>query len=289
MAFISTDSAEWRALKKLKELGLKSTDIAHHEEDESDFKIQHIDAKSTDCNTHNVSNFQTTPGSTIPIPLATFVQCIEPSPDKGWKLCFSSLYNIESCGFSGNNQQETQNICCFQTIDPSLDLITPSGKPKTKRKSRGNYDLDPQNSYTPARRHSNTFINSITITEKDLGARTWDLLKDFLNQKGIEKHSIVYTLSGIPHSTFNRLINDPKSQPNKETLFKIGIILRLTIAEIKELLESAGLSFRPSDKRDNIIKKCFEKEIFNISDVNQCLWNNNVEEMKFGLFDRLNR
>ena len=95
MAFMFPDSAEYRALTKLTELGLKTTDIACHKEDESDFKIQHSDDKSTDCNTYNVSNFQTTPGSTIPIPLATFVQYIESSPDKGWKLCFSFLYNIE--------------------------------------------------------------------------------------------------------------------------------------------------------------------------------------------------
>ena len=288
MAFISTDSAEWRALTKLKDLGLKTTDIACHEEDESDFKIQHIDDKSTDCNTHNVSNFQATPGATIPIPLATFVQCIESSPDKGWKLCFSFLYNIESCDFSGNNQQETQNLCYFQSIDPSIDLTTPSRQPKTKRKSRGNYKLDPKNSYTPARRHSDTFINSITITEKDLGVPTWDLLRDFLNRKGIEKHSIVYTLSGIPHSTFNRLINDKNSQPKKDILLKLGIVLQLNIEEITALLESAGFAFRPSDKRDIVIKKCFQEEIFNISDVNQCLWNNNVALLDFGNFDRLN-
>jgi hypothetical protein len=145
-----------------------------------------------------------------------------------------------------------------------------------------------ESNFTLAKKRDEIFINRLTITEEELGASTWELLRSYLNNRGITNNSYVYTLSGIPHSTFNRLIDNKKSQPNKETLFKIGIILRLTIDEIKELLESAGLTFKPSGKRDNIIKRCFEEEIFNIWDVNQCLRNNNVEEMEFGFFDRLN-
>ena len=56
-----------------------------------------------------------------------------------------------------------------------------------------------------------------------------------------------------------------------------------------ELLESAGYAFNPSDKRDIVVKKCFEKKVFNIIDINNCLSNNNVKLMEFGNFDRLNR
>ena len=295
MAFMSSDSEEYRALTKLAELGLNSRDITNYEEyDDAELELAPIENKTADNNiTNKAIDNSIRPKDTTVIPISTFVQCTEISPGKGWRLCFHSLYNIETNISFTDNRHDNQTLWIHQAILPSSDIPQQIGKskPKTKRGRHRQYQLLPgsESSFTLAKKRDDIFINRLTITEEELGASTWELLRSYLNDRGITNNSYVYTLSGIPHSTFNRLINDPKSQPNKETLFKIGIILRLTIAEIEELLKSAGLAFRPSDKRDNIIKKCFEKEIFNISDVNQCLWNNNVEEMKFGLFDRLNR
>jgi hypothetical protein len=295
MAFISTDSAEWRALKKLRELGLRSTDITNCEEyDYAELELAPIENKTADNNISDKAiDNPISPKDITFIPISTFVQFTEVSPDKGWRLCFHSLYNIETDISFTDNRHDNQTLRFYQAIHPSSDIpqLVSKSKSKTERGRRGPYKLlsGSESNFTLAKKRDEIFINRLTITEEELGASTWELLRSYLNNRGITNNSYVYTLSGIPHSTFNRLINNKKSQPNKETLFKIGIILRLTIDEIKELLESAGLTFKPSDKRDNIIKRCFEEEIFNIWDVNQCLRNNNVEEMEFGFFDRLNR
>jgi hypothetical protein len=294
MAFISTDSAEWRALKKLRELGLRSTDITNYAEyDDAELELAPIENKTADNNISDKAiDNPISPKDITFIPISTFVQFTEVSPDKGWRLCFHSLYNIETDISFTDNRHDNQTLKFYQAIHPSSDIpqLVSKSKSKTERGRRGPYKLlsGSESNFTLAKKRDEIFINRLTITEEELGASTWELLRSYLNNRGITNNSYVYTLSGIPHSTFNRLINDPKSQPNKETLFKIGIILRLTIDEIEELLESAGLTFKPSDKRDNIIKKCFEKEIFHIYDVNQCLRNNKVEEMNFGFFDRLN-
>ena len=277
MAFILPDSAEWRALTKLEELGLNSEYI-------TDFQLELPEQKHIE---DNVTKHNFSPQDVIP--LATFVQYIDATPDKGWKICFHSLYNIH---FPENPQQHAQTHCLYQTFDPSQGLpstLPKDSNPKPKGTHRGSYRLDPHNTYTPAKRVDPIFINRIVVTEEEIGITTGKLLRTFLNKKGLDKDAIVYELSKIPPSTFNRLINNHNSIPKKEILFKIGIILNLTLDEMTELLESAGYAFNPSDKRDIVVKKCFEKKVFNIIDINNCLSNNNVKLMEFGNFDRLNR
>lgn len=158
-------------------------------------------------------------------------------------------------------------------------------KPKRKGKKRGEYRLDPTNSYTLAKQHDEFFLNRITIKESDLSRNTWQLLFDFLEERHNMKASIAYILANIPAATFHRIRT---AKPKKETLLKLGIIIQLTLEEMVQWLESAGLAFNPSDKRDALIKKCFQEGVLNPLDINKLLYSEHLKCMKFGNFNRLN-
>ncbi len=151
--------------------------------------------------------------------------------------------------------------------------------------ARGEYRLDPTNAYKPARRSGDVFVNRITVGEDELSPTTWTLLFDFMRKRHDVKPSVVYTLADIPPATFHRIRN---KQPKRETLFRLGVILQLTLEEMEQLLASAGFAFNTADKRDMLLKKCFTERVLNIDDVRRVLYNGGVETMEFGNFARLN-
>ena len=172
-------------------------------------------------------------------------------------------------------------------IIPRSD-IDPSGETLLRFHSvyRCQYRIDPRNTYQTAPHRDWLFTTRITVKENELSENTWDLLKKFMRDRHDLKPSIVYRLADIPAATFHRI---GTVQPNKETLLRIGVVLQLTVDEMTELLASAGLAFNPSDRRDALIKKCFERNLLNLYNFTQKLKDENVAEMKFNtkLLDRL--
>ena len=144
----------------------------------------------------------------------------------------------------------------------------------------------PRNSYQTAPHRDSLFISRITVQESELSESTWDLLMKFLRDRHNLSQAIVYRLADIPPATYHKIRKTP---PTKETLFRIGVVLQLTIDEMTALLASAGLAFNPSDRRDALIKKCFQERILNLKDFTEKLKDENLAEMKFNtkLLDRL--
>lgn len=145
----------------------------------------------------------------------------------------------------------------------------------------GKYRLDPTNSYFPAR-HCDFAVSKITVKEDELTESTGELLNAFMRKRQNLKPSIVYRLADIPAATFHR-IGKRKVQPKKETLLKIGVVLQLTLEEMTEFLASAGFAFNPSDKRDVLIKKCFQERVLNLQDITQRLDGEGLDKMDFNL------
>lgn len=185
-------------------------------------------------------------------------------------ICFNSIYclrTVDTFGTDGKSEDE--------------------GEKKKGRvgKKRGEYRLDPTGSYVLARHREDYFLNQITVKESELSETTWQLLCRFMRERQNLKHSVVYRLAQIPAATFHRIRTSP---PQKEILLRLGVILKLTLDEMIQILESSGLAFNPSDKRDVLIKQCFEKQSLNPYDINKVLYKENLKEMKFGNFDLLN-
>ncbi len=152
----------------------------------------------------------------------------------------------------------------------------------------GKYRLDPTNSYFPAR-HCDFAVSKITVKEDELTESTGELLQAFMRKRQNLKPSIVYRLADIPAATFHR-IGKRKVQPKKETLLKIGVVLQLMLEEMTDFLASAGFAFNPSDKRDVLIKKCFQERVLNLQDITQRLKGEGLDKMDFNLelLDKMN-
>ena len=166
-------------------------------------------------------------------------------------------------------------------IIPRSD-IDPSGETLLRFHSvyRCQYRIDPRNTYQTAPHRDWLFTTRITVKENELSENTWYLLKKFMRDRHDLKPSIVYRLADIPAATFHRI---GTVQPNKETLLRIGVVLQLTVDEMTELLASAGLAFNPSNRRDVLIKKCFQERLLNLYDLTQKLKDEELDEMKFDL------
>ena len=145
----------------------------------------------------------------------------------------------------------------------------------------GKYRLDPTNSYFPAK-HCDFAVSKLTVKEEELSESTWELLQAFLRKRQGLKPSIVYRLADIPAATFHR-ISKRNFHPKKETLLKIGVVLQLTLEEMTDFLASAGFAFNPSDKRDVLIKKCFQERVLNLQDITQRLEGEGLDIMDFNL------
>ncbi len=186
-------------------------------------------------------------------------------------ICFYSFYHVASHEREGASQTRW-----FTVLHEREESTQTKDKDKV-----GKYRLDPTNSYFPARRCS-FVVSKITVKEDELSKSTWELLNAFLQECHNLKPSLVYRLAGIPAATFTRIRNR-KVQPKKENLLKIGIVLKLTLNQMTDFLASAGFAFNPSDKRDVLIKKCFEERVLHLQDITQKLEDEKLDKMDFNL------
>lgn len=170
--------------------------------------------------------------------------------------------------------------------DPDRAVVASSPKKAKIGRSRGEYALDPRGIYKLAEKKTEIFLNRITIAENELGKSTWELLVSYMKNRHDMGHSLAYRLANVPSTTFHR-IRERECCPSKDTLFKLGVIIQLSLDEMERLLGSAGYSFCVSDKRELLIRKCFTEGVLNPSDVNFVLHNNNVRALEFGKLEKL--
>lgn len=198
-------------------------------------------------------------------------------PDGKRMLCFNTVYALP---WLESSTSCTENVASEPGQRHNMAYCLRAGR------SRGEYRLDSTGQYRLAKYATPVVLNKISINEDELGASTWELLSQYMRDRHDMKHSLAYTLANIPHNTFHR-IRDPRSQPSKENLLKLGVIIQLSLEEMKKLLESAGLTFNPSNKRDCVIKQCFEKGALHPLDINKVLYREKQTLMDFGNFERL--
>ena len=81
----------------------------------------------------------------------------------------------------------------------------------------------------------------------------------------------VYNKVHIDRRLFSKIRNDKNYHPKKETIILLGLSLELSENEIEKLLDSASYSLPKNNHYDLIIRFCFIKKIYKISDVNDLL------------------
>lgn len=83
--------------------------------------------------------------------------------------------------------------------------------------------------------------------------------------------SDVYNKVHIDRRLFSKIRNDRNYHPSKETILLLGLSMELTEEEIEKLLDSASYSLPRNNHYDLIIRFCFMKGIYKLTDVNDLL------------------
>jgi len=82
----------------------------------------------------------------------------------------------------------------------------------------------------------------------------------------------LYTRAWIDRRLYSQIMGERNYQPAKNTAIAFGLGLHLNLSDMELLLGGAGLSINKTSEFDIIISFCLEKEIFDISTVNQLLF-----------------
>lgn len=92
-----------------------------------------------------------------------------------------------------------------------------------------------------------------------------------IDERGIRKDSEVYTRAFIDRRLFSDIRCKKNYRPKKVTVLSLGLALELNLAEMKDLLETAGYALSSSSRYDIIIQFCIEHGIYSILDVDDIL------------------
>ncbi len=81
----------------------------------------------------------------------------------------------------------------------------------------------------------------------------------------------IYKGANLTKQTFSK-IKKPGHIPKKRTVLALAISMELSIDDTKDLLESAGQAFSPSDKVDLAVQYCMDHGIYSILEVERILF-----------------
>lgn len=107
-------------------------------------------------------------------------------------------------------------------------------------------------------------------------------LKDLLAESGC-KASVVYKRAEISKQLFSRIINNEDYQPSKSTVIQLALGLQLDLPQTQKLLEKAGYMLTRSSKADLAVRYFIERKIFNITLINESLYDRGLPLLKTGL------
>ena len=114
--------------------------------------------------------------------------------------------------------------------------------------------------------------------EKTFSEYLLDLLKE---RKG--KDSEVYKRAEVSKQLFSKILNNPDYQPTKSTVIQLALGLQLDLPQTQKLLEKAGYALTRSSKTDLVVKYYIERKIYNVTFINEALYDCGLPLLKTGL------
>lgn len=114
--------------------------------------------------------------------------------------------------------------------------------------------------------------------EKTFSEYLLDLLKE---RDG--KDSEVYKRAEVSKQLFSKILNNPDYQPTKSTVIQLALGLQLDLPQTQKLLEKAGYALTRSSKTDLVVKYYIERKIYNVTFINEALYDCGLPLLKTGL------
>ncbi len=114
--------------------------------------------------------------------------------------------------------------------------------------------------------------------EKTFSEYLLDLLKE---RSG--KDSEVYKRAEVSKQLFSKILNNPDYQPTKSTVIQLALGLQLDLAQTQKLLGRAGYALTRSSKADLVVQYYIERKIYNVTFINEALYDCGLPLLKTGL------
>ena len=97
------------------------------------------------------------------------------------------------------------------------------------------------------------------------------------------KDSEVYKRAEVSKQLFSKILNNPDYQPTKSTVIQLALGLQLDLPQTQKLLEKAGYALTRSSKPDLVVKYYIERKIYNVTFINEALYDCGLPLLKTGL------
>lgn len=114
--------------------------------------------------------------------------------------------------------------------------------------------------------------------EKTFSEYLLDLLKE---RDG--KDSEVYKRAEVSKQLFSKILNNPDYQPTKSTVIQLALGLELDLVQTQKLLGKAGYALTRSSKTDLVVQYYIERKIYNVTFINEALYDCGLPLLKTGL------
>ena len=124
-------------------------------------------------------------------------------------------------------------------------------------------------------------LKSLENYLKDMDKPFMETLFDYIDKKGLTDVEC-YKRANIDRKTFNKLKNNPKQRPSKQTAVAFAIALKLDLNETQHLLSTAGLTLSKSFLFDKIIRYFIQAKNYDIYEINQALFE--FDQVSLGSF-----
>lgn len=116
------------------------------------------------------------------------------------------------------------------------------------------------------------------LHEKTFSEYLLDLL---MEREG--KDSEVYKRAEISRQLFSKILNNRDYQPTKNTVIQLAVGLELDLPQTQKLLEKAGYALTRSSKADLVVEYCIKHKYYNITFINEALYDSGLPLLKTGL------
>ena len=97
------------------------------------------------------------------------------------------------------------------------------------------------------------------------------MLERLREEKGMTRADL-YNKAYVSRSVYSKIVSNMNRQVSKETALALGLALELPLPQLQEFLNSAGYSLKKSSIYDGIIEYCVLKDIFDIDEINDIVY-----------------